>query len=257
MPDVHWRLWNAEQHLHAFSRLTQEFLKSDFYEVGGKEEKKGRLVIRFTRVDPFPSECQLLIGDCAHNLRAALDHIAWLVCNPQTEREEKAVQFPLRSTGKKFREARWHLPGLPRGALTVFESLQPYHRRKWPETAVLGQLQEISNWDKHRMLLASAIDRSNTRLPITVRGPTTLRREVRYRGPVELGAVIARLEMGPSRVGAQVDVDGKFSALEVFDKGCPKEIAGQPIAQTLGDIGGFIAREIAPRFERFVPPPQN
>jgi hypothetical protein len=248
-----WKIWNAHQHLNALDSAVERFLKSRFYTVVmAKQDRKGRLPVAFGDVADPPPEIGLLIGDCAHNLRAALDYIAWAICKPRNEAEENNVQFPIASSRTKLKGMRWRLPQRPRGAWTVVESVQPYHRRKWPESICLKQLQAIDNRDKHRILNAAAVSLEGSRLDVRITGNTSVSRIVPYRGRVKAGAVIARLEMGYSEVGAKVTVNPVLSLLEVFDDAAPKEVRGLPIRKTLGSIGDFIENEVLPRFERFV-----
>ncbi|MET0602555.1 MAG: hypothetical protein ABW167_11230 [Baekduia sp.] len=134
----------------------------------------------------------------------------------------------------------------------MIEELQPYHRRKWPQTQTLWDLHQLSNWDKHRMLLASAAALEGSQLNVVVSGPTTVRSERRFRGRAKPGAIVARFEMGYSEPGAKVHVNPHLAFLDVFDQRSPETLGGRPIRTTLANIGNFIDTEVVPRFERFV-----
>jgi hypothetical protein len=107
---------------------------------------------------PKPSlEIAVTAGDIAHNLRSALDHLAYqLVQHPRT--------VPL-GVKKKPREERWFpigpldptkyddsgLEGADPAARTAIKELQPFRNKTHP----IWLLNEINRRDKHRLLVFS------------------------------------------------------------------------------------------------------
>ena len=79
----------AKEHLDAVDALARAFVKSNFYSLGLKTDRKHVSRVRLARVDPIPKEFNLLLGDAAYNLRSALDHIAFSFCKPSTRKEER------------------------------------------------------------------------------------------------------------------------------------------------------------------------
>lgn len=231
--------------------LTESFLQSDFYQVSSDRDRQGRLVMRFGEVRSLPPELSILIGEAAHHLRSALDHLMFLLARP-TKGKEEAVQFPIATSRKNFSKSKWRMPGIAKGVLGVVESVQPYHSRKWPETRLLGQLQAINNRDKHRTLVVSAASLVASDIAFEIVGNTTIVRHEAFRGRVKPGKVIARLQMGYSEAGAKVYPKPKFGFSPVFDDGMGKQIRGVPILKILGGAGNFISSEVIPRFKRFL-----
>lgn len=252
LDSVRWKLWRAQQHVEAVHDTAHEFLQSDFYAFGMEQDRKGRLVLKIVEAQPMPPVLSVLIGDAAHNLRSALDHLMFLLARPRTEAQERYVQFPLMDRRRKFAGTKGNMPGVARGVWTAVERLQPYHRRKWPDTALLGHISVIDNWDKHRTLTTTAAALEGSRLNLTINGSTSLRRRESFRGRIEPGAIVARLEMGYSEVGAKVEVNSELTLMPVFGDRMPKQIRGLPVISTLGNAGMFIENEVLPRFERFL-----
>lgn len=101
-----------------------------------------------------------IVGDVVHNLRSALDHIAWqLVLLDGGQPDERTV-FPIHLSSVNTKGNERHLtiePGIRRSdIMDAVESMQPYDAIKHghpPETDALGILQRLNNIDKHRLLL--------------------------------------------------------------------------------------------------------
>jgi hypothetical protein len=250
--DIRWKLWRARKHHEALGEVVDVFLKSNFYRTAGKQDRNGRLVERVIEVDPPPPLWGVLVSDCAHQLRSVLDHLLFLLANPATEREETNLQFPICSTRKAWHNAQWRMPGTTRAVRSVIDELQPYHRRKWPETFVLAQLREINNWDKHRALLASTAFGEVRNLTATPSAGTSVRGTESFRGLIKPGALFSRVEMENSSHGDHVYVHRHLAKQAVFAYGTPGEIRGKPIRATLASIGNFIEGEVVPRFERLL-----
>lgn len=117
--------------------------------------------------DP-PPIIGLLIGDCVHNLRAALDHIVYALVTTNPFRPpntpNRSTMFPIRDTREGYRhqvDKLKRLAGVPDPAAALVDTLQPYHTREkgLDHTAhPLFVLDALENIDKHRRLtLASAV----------------------------------------------------------------------------------------------------
>ena len=108
----------------------------------------------------------LVVGDYVHNLRSALDHLAWeLVRNGSMKKgskhKMKQVQFPIYSIGRSTQsnkktfasEIGKNLPGVSREQTRIAKAYQPYHHGRWH----LGALATLSNRDKHRVLTPTSL----------------------------------------------------------------------------------------------------
>jgi hypothetical protein len=109
-------------------------------------------------VEPMPARWGLLLGDALHNVRCALDHMAWhLVAiggSPPTKIEDqRRVGFPIYDTASGFaKSVRPRIPGVSPAQQAIIERHQPHHRGKGVGTHPLALLQDLNNTDKHREL---------------------------------------------------------------------------------------------------------
>ena len=107
----------------------------------------------------------LIIGDCVHNLRSALDHLVYAIAvreaGTDPPPDERRLQFPICDSPVKFSEQEWRLQSLSQTVRTVLEAVQPYKRLHPSLPPLLGLLREFDDRDKHR-LLNVAVDRQQT-----------------------------------------------------------------------------------------------
>lgn len=249
---IRWKLWRSRQlHQQAIEVEAAHLESPNLCSFVQEQDRKGRLVYRVSEVSPTPALISLLVGDMANNLRTALDHLMFLLARPATEKEERAVAFPIVKSSKDFAGTRRNMPGVPKGVRTLVETLQPYHRRKWPETALLGQLQAINNWDKHRQLATAVASLEDSYMNLRAFG-TTVTKEVHFRGKVKPGTAVARFELGHSQRGAVILIEPRLGYLLVFDDSMPSPIRRATVIATMADIGNFIEHDLLPRFDRFL-----
>jgi len=252
LQQIKWRVWRAREQLETFDSLVESTLKDNFYSVLYQQNRNKRLTIRIDKVKPFPANCILLIGEISHNLRSALDHIAFSLSCPITESEEKNVKFPICSSPNEFKRRHINaLKGASKKAISCFEKVQPYHRRKWPDTKFLGQLQAINNWDKHRSFSIVGASAATATVDIEITGHTSIVKQKAFRGRIEPNKIIVRLLPGESAVGAKIKCVPNLGIYPIFDNRMPKEIRNTGVRGILSGAGRFIQEELIPIFEPF------
>lgn len=97
----------------------------------------------------------LILGEVVHNLRGALDALAWELCTWEdaVPPKPKRVSFPVCTTKKDWDEQiSGPLSTMPKIALERLEMIQPFNFRN--PTNVLSILNELSNQDKHRVAIS-------------------------------------------------------------------------------------------------------
>jgi hypothetical protein len=119
----------------------------------GSRSYIGRAVIRRTP----PTMWGPIIGDAIQNMRAALDHLVFQMTPP----EEELASFPICTTRKEFKSVAGSLRDLAEDHRTLIKNVQPYHDR-YPEQNPLAVLRELSNRDRHRLLVTIVAARDNT-----------------------------------------------------------------------------------------------
>lgn len=132
------------------------------------EDDFSKLIYRVTRVPEIDPMIAAIAGDIVHNLRSALDHLAWqlvVLGNGQPTRE---TVFPLHESTMNQRGNPRVLtiqPGITDPQImAAVEAMQPYAETEYghdPRTDALGIIGRLDNIDKHRLLLTvvHALDR--------------------------------------------------------------------------------------------------
>jgi hypothetical protein len=151
----------------------------------------------------------LIVGDLVHNLRSAVDHLAWQIVqhgNNSTLTPSKAnqVQFPICDTLDQFNSEfkRGRLLGMGQVEETIIRRHQPYRRGTDARLHPLAQLRDLSNEDKHRNIL------------IVYWAPQDLAMEPNR--PLPPGCRVLALSPGPD-LGKPFKVKAKLGFLEVSD----------------------------------------
>jgi hypothetical protein len=153
-PDL--KLRRAELHADALRIAILEYRQSGSFYVEQKENAKLRTLDLTLRVNAPPplEEWSLIFGDCIHNLRSALDHLAWQL-DPKPDRE---TEFPI------FLEPphRWPPSCVARmksGAQTIIDGVQPHwetmHSRE-PQIHPLAAIHGLDIDDKHKIVIRTA-----------------------------------------------------------------------------------------------------
>ena len=146
MTGVRAKLDRVEANLHAYSDELRRYIASDPHEVVPKFDSETGWHDVFVHVQTPPLVFGLIAGEAVHNLRSALDHLAWQLANLDGEPPEPdQVQFPDFSTKPKDFMASKRLNGMRERHRTVLEHLQPYQADDRPQ--VLEMLTWLSNTD--------------------------------------------------------------------------------------------------------------
>jgi hypothetical protein len=252
------KLNRADEHFRMLRDAIKEFAESDFYDTVTELDYRGRLVGRAINVQQPPTDHSLLIGDCIHNYRSALDHLAYALAssytNPLPEIFAKTSAFPIFNNGEKFRRRGpsggvHKMRGMSRSARASIRRLQPYQRRKYPELWPLWMLEELSNIDKHRLLHLTAT------MPIQGSGqvggtsPFVMRKIEAFTGPMKERAPLLRVTGEFERprdmqVKPQINVDVAFD-----QRGEARSVRGLLVRDVLGWIRGVIGARVMPELD--------
>jgi hypothetical protein len=245
----------AVEHFHLLNAAILRWAVRDPCAVVHECEVETRKYVVRMRVFEQPTDplLPLLIGDCVHNLRQALDHLAYALavivhgCDPPPNSE--TTEFPIlhgdrhqfdselsKKIGPKKR--------VPRDLYAELEALQPYNG---PQNALLSILHDLDRLDKHRFppIVAGAIEVPNFAIGelagSQVFGPRV--------GAIEDGAVILSYIPIP---GSKVEMDAQFRPSIAFDQG-QTTAGGQLVVNVLGNMLGFVGQNVFPRLEPFLP----
>jgi hypothetical protein len=210
------------------------------------------------------------IGECLHDLRSGLDHLAYVLAvrytgEPLPKKIGEDSEFPIFGdedrqgvAGKGptlFKDAARKIAGIDPAAQAVIESLQPYKLGANFRTHELWRLYELARVDRHRLLHLSVIYSGgilwNPALHLNVRaiGPGVI---VSHGGEIEPGkrTEIARMPVVPINAKERVYVDIKPALEVVFASDTPTP--GEAVPTVLGGIYNYVISNVLASLERFL-----
>lgn len=186
---------------------------------------------------PIGSDIPVIAGDAVHNLRSALDHLAWQLVEANGQTPGRHTYFPLCDQAQKYRapETERKIEGISAPAKQVIEAAQPYQAGY----DLLGTLHEMNNWDKHRLLLVAACRLVNTKVEIRPTDPGPVPTwQIAGPGPLQIfedGDPIF-LVHSPGNMQADQQLDITFTV--AFRE--PQVVHGKPILETLAQLTDLV-----------------
>ena len=224
----------AIEHLETLERECERFLKAQPYSVSTKfEPETGCYVARFYSRRTVPLRVSVIVGEFIHDLRSALEHVAWVLAASNTDDVEslwkagirEKITFPVAKTPEAF-DRHSLVSFITADARTVLNRLQPHNlgRPALAKRHPLSALHDFWNVDKHRVVSAGL---GEITLPLQALFPERSMRTnwqghryqgSRDQGALEDGAPIAEIRFLGSHVPgtAKVDVKGQPTARVLF-----------------------------------------
>jgi hypothetical protein len=121
---VRLKLDRAREHFEAFKRMLGDLTNANTtYARQQYNHDLGRYEWVVADDWTIPAESSLIIGDCLHNARSCLDHVAWqLARNPG-----RYTYFPIHTSSEAFKDkAAAQMQTMKPTAMEKIEALQPY-----------------------------------------------------------------------------------------------------------------------------------
>lgn len=155
----------AYQHILDLESRVADFAAHKSNTIVTKKDATGLDVVVFEGDEPLPALISLCVGDAAHNLRSALDHVmTGLVMKLVPGCANNHIYFPIRDDRAGVEAA---LKNAEVGAAmatevgkkigtAILEFVEPYGARDRP----FPMLNKLDNIDKHRLVLTMAVRRS-------------------------------------------------------------------------------------------------
>ncbi len=150
------KIERAQKHISDVEAEVLTFVQTNPYRIKAKKYVHAGQVLKgeyvLYRVDPVPSVISVMTGDALHNLRSALDHLAYqlfLIGTP-AGRSWRHVYFPIYESVEEYRAKKGRrVKGMRKDAIESIDALKPYRGGN----EVLWHLHELNNTDKHRLVL--------------------------------------------------------------------------------------------------------
>jgi hypothetical protein len=143
----------ANEHITLIGSLVDTFLKTAPYKVSMRQNPDQRLVYFVSSVSFPPEALSLTVGDAIHNLRSALDHLAYQLVDIGTAGKGpfEDIYFPIAKDAQSYekRKAR-KVAGMRKEAIDAIDAIKPYGGAN----DLLWNLHRLDIADKHRLLIA-------------------------------------------------------------------------------------------------------
>lgn len=235
LKDAFDKLDRAKEHLKTLRREIEPVEQRDTHTIGFEvDADAGKYTFYVRDLEPLPdNDWGLVIGDCLHNARTALDYLMVrlvALVTQQSPRDIDSVRFPIYDSPKQFAGAVGELRKHPAfsGYLARIEELQPHNlgnpsvwgtrqlllpwlspgETKLQQVPVmhslptaLNRLSLLDNLDKHRVIhaawLAVELNFMDDQLEPTLRPPPGFELKggtIACLGPLEDGAEVGSME---------------------------------------------------------------
>lgn len=241
------KLDRAAEHIALLDSETSAFFESEPYEVESEfDADVSEQVFKLKIVRQPPLRLGAILGDFAHNLRSALDHLICQLALLDGAASCDTTQFPICSSNGQFKrhEPSW-LKGLSATHIADIERLQPYHAGKMADHHFLTILNYLDNVDKHRVLHPTfgyfnpteAEARALRFVPLNRDVGTVRLRAIAAGRRIEGDAEIARIKIAPLGPNPEMAMEGNLS----FDPAFGSEwVRGSSLAQIYRRVQGVI-----------------
>lgn len=253
------KLARALRHIRAFEAEADRWLENKPVRLHyDKDLATAERLILAELLEPVPGELSAIAGDALHNLRSALDNLAYDLAlahkgHPLPPRIVADSAFPMFAEEKPETNKRLKrmLKGVHPEARTIIRGMQPYNPGHEGHQNVRWVLSDLNVKDKHRQP------------PLVVPAPSTVSFYVA--GPE--GALKATQDWPPLEVGRKVEISRYSSAVGIyagpdlqkppeffiaFGEGAPEAVVGSSVVSGLKEIHRDITERILPPLARYL-----
>src|SRR5829696_1059450 len=205
-----------------------------------------------------PHSIGMIIGDCLHNLRSALDNLAYELAlayqkGPLSRSMAGDSGFPIFLTddADSAKKLKRMIRGIHPDAKTLIKGLQPYNR--WGENDTLWALRELSNTDKHKLphmtvVMPETLPYFTTDLSSLSAGVSAF---TSYWEPLEGRAVIAEYPY-PTPPYTKMYMQRPATFTVAFGELAPDVVQGWGVRAIVRQIRDYIIRDVAPPLIRYL-----
>lgn len=194
------KLSRATRHIAELNCVARAYLDARPFDLAQAEEPNGDLVWRIKMYREVPAEWSAIVGDIVHNIRSALDLVAWQLVELSGERPTRNTCFPIGQTcpSAYYQTLRRALAGASPAAVRLIRRLKAYAGGN----PALTQLHALDITDKHRLVLVVGAAHKHvvvkTRLmvpwqPTPVECPPIALNPVDRQFPIQDGAEVFRI----------------------------------------------------------------
>lgn len=141
----------AKQHLRDLETARDGFIASTPYAIQSEfNPQTGYDEFTVTNIQTPPDEIGTIVGDAIHNLRSALDHLAYQLVLANRQNPSSQTCFPIYDDAAKYNSGRTgKLKGMAQDAIDAIDNIKPYLGGE----DIFWYLHKLDIADKHHALL--------------------------------------------------------------------------------------------------------
>jgi hypothetical protein len=256
----------AHVHLQTLDDEIKAFFGSYQHPIGGHyNAETAEITLYALGHDQVPLiDWGIRVGDCLHNLRSALDHVAWQFAlahlgREPSESEARKIPFPLEDTPGGFATAAVR-KFLSDDHIRYVDFFQPYKEGDKAKQHKLSILRRLSNLDKHRVVPAATLTPEGVDLTFPESSDIGSYESIElYLGePMKKDTPIGRIG-GVATTGPnpKVNAEGPIQFGVVFDYIDDPVLHRQGIVGLLGKLGEMVDSVVSTAEVAFAPPPTH
>ena len=163
MPESHppalagvWaKMRRAKAHQLTLTAATEAYVNLPPYRIIETYTDDRKILRAVATLQP-PEDLALILGDLVQNLRSALDHLAWAFARTVRDPPSRRTHFPMFDSPPDDFAGERQVRHIPAPVREIMEAMQPYRTDDEVGQMIgreLAVLRELSNRDKHRVLL--------------------------------------------------------------------------------------------------------
>ena len=196
----------AHHHFNILKADIDHYLEQKPYQVVVDRPADRTYVVRVDNAPDIPAEeWGLVVGDCVHCIRAALDYVAWRLAGSVAG--DRQTQFPIFDTRAGWTANHERRVGrMKPEAQAILEKGQPFNAPD-PNRAGLTAIRILDDADKHKLITVVAAMPTHFSAVWAVAGrpATPIRMEINHRAVLSGNTVIATFEFAdtPSEMKIQ------------------------------------------------------
>lgn len=255
---IRFKVKRANEHIEQLKTGIIAFKATDPYKISAKRDPQTRKLIYYlVDAQSVPVEIACIAGDALHDLRCALDHLAYRLfrIGAGDAADAKHVYFPIFDDAAKYQAGvNGKVHGMRQDAIDAINATKPYKGGN----DTLWKLHKLDSIDKHRLLIT--VGAAFSAMNIGAHGGAILAEVVKKHGlpappPIDLYAFPTD-RMFPLKVGDELFIDApdaevneKINFLFDIAFGEPGVVEGDSILETLkgmSDLVGNIVSDFEP-----------
>jgi hypothetical protein len=153
---IRGKVERAEKHLRDLEVVRDRFIDTKPYVILSEHDPQtGDHIFKIMDIQIPPAEIGLIAGDLIHNLRSALDHLAYQLVYANGNTHTRQTAFPIWECATEYHTQRGRrVQGMAQRAIDAIDTTEPY---KGGKGEILWAIHDLDIADKHHAPLVTLL----------------------------------------------------------------------------------------------------